>query len=187
MVLQTQKQNQSTQKMETNPTNFLLHILFLFLTLTHLINNTATAFNDTAADPSSSCTGSIAECNQDLEMLMESEISRRFLEQKKYISPGALKRDQPVCNGGAQGEPYSRGGGGCVPEPSNTYHRGCSRYYRCRDDAWLILRIPNWAVVCCSLFFFFIWWLVCAFFCLVLQWSHRLHCNFCYSMVFPGI
>lgn len=65
---------------------------------------------------------------------MESEISRRFLAQKKYISPGALKPDQPVCNGGAAGQPYSRGSG-CLPEPSNTYHRGCSRYYKCRDDA----------------------------------------------------
>ncbi|KAI3459698.1 hypothetical protein Pfo_016361 [Paulownia fortunei] len=123
--------------METNPTNFLLHTFFLLLTLTRFINNTATAtaFNDTAAaSSSSSCNGSIAECNQDLEMLMESEISRRFLEQKKHISIGALKRDQPVCNGGAEGEPYSRGSG-CLPQPSNTYNRGCSRYYRCRDDA----------------------------------------------------
>ncbi|KAL0385657.1 UNVERIFIED_CONTAM: protein RALF-like 32 [Sesamum radiatum] len=116
--------------METNPTFFLL----LLITLACLINNTAAALNDSAAGPSS-CVGSIAECDQvELEMLMESEISRRILEQKKYISPGALKRDQPVCNGGAAGEPYSRGSG-CLPEPSNTYNRGCSRYYRCRSDA----------------------------------------------------
>ncbi|KAL0421237.1 UNVERIFIED_CONTAM: protein RALF-like 32 [Sesamum latifolium] len=128
--------------METNPTNFFLpHAFFLLLiTLAYLINNTAAAaLNDSAAagpssSSSSSCVGSIAECNQELEMLMESEISRRILEQKKYISPGALKRDQPVCNGGEAGEPYSRGSG-CLPDPSNTYNRGCSRYYRCRSDA----------------------------------------------------
>ncbi|KAL2253507.1 UNVERIFIED_CONTAM: Protein RALF-like 32 [Sesamum indicum] len=120
--------------METNPTFFLPHAFFLLLTLACLINDTAAALNDSAAGPSSSCVGSIAECRQELEVLMESEISRRILEQKKYISPGALKRDQPVCNGGAAGEPYSRGSG-CLPEPSNTYNRGCSRYYRCRSDA----------------------------------------------------
>ncbi|XP_038723969.1 protein RALF-like 32 [Tripterygium wilfordii] len=77
------------------------------------------------------CNGSIAECNEGYEVLMESEISRRFLEGKKYISPGALKRDQPVCNGGAGGEAYSKSG--CLPPSSNSYNRGCSNYYRCRD------------------------------------------------------
>ncbi|KAA8527893.1 hypothetical protein F0562_035238 [Nyssa sinensis] len=56
------------------------------------------------------CNGSIAECNEDVEVLMESEISRRFLEQKKYISEGALKPDEPVCNGGAKGENWSSRG-----------------------------------------------------------------------------
>ncbi|KAL8486921.1 hypothetical protein ACS0TY_023104 [Phlomoides rotata] len=120
-------------KMETNLTHFLLHIFLLTLTLTPPITAAAATFNDTTP-PQPSCTGSIGECNQDLEILMESEISRRFLQQKRYISPGALKRDQPVCNNGAPGEPYSRGGGACVPEQSNPYHRGCSRYYQCRGD-----------------------------------------------------
>ncbi|XVE84665.1 hypothetical protein DITRI_Ditri17bG0031400 [Diplodiscus trichospermus] len=77
------------------------------------------------------CNGSIGECNEANEMLMVSEISRRFLEQKKYISPGALKRDEPVCNGGSGGEAYSKTEG-CLPQPSNPYSRGCSKYYRCR-------------------------------------------------------
>ena len=64
------------------------------------------------------CKGSIGECHEANEMLMESEISRRFLEKKRYISPGALKRDQPVCNGGSNGEAYSKTGG-CLPQPSN--------------------------------------------------------------------
>lgn len=84
----------------------------------------------------STCNGSIAECNQEDELLMESEISRRFLEQKKYISNGALQRDKPVCNGGGSGEAYSNSGG-CLPPPSNPHNRGCSKYYRCRSDSWL--------------------------------------------------
>ncbi|TKY47814.1 RALF 32 [Spatholobus suberectus] len=78
------------------------------------------------------CNGSIAECNQD-EQLMESEISRRFLEEK-YISEGALERDKAVCNGGARGEAYSKSEG-CLPPPSNPPNRGCSKYYRCRSDS----------------------------------------------------
>ncbi|XP_028759732.1 protein RALF-like 32 [Neltuma alba] len=78
------------------------------------------------------CNGSIAECNEEDELLMESDISRRILEGKKYISEGALQRDKPVCNGGASGEAYSKSGG-CLPPPSNRPDRGCSKYYRCRS------------------------------------------------------
>ncbi|XP_028121130.1 cold-responsive protein kinase 1-like [Camellia sinensis] len=80
------------------------------------------------------CNGSIAVCNFDLEMVMESAVSRRFMETKKYTSPGALKRDQSVCNGGGSGEAYSKTRG-CLPPQSNPYDRGCSRYYRCRGDS----------------------------------------------------
>ncbi|XP_009605720.1 protein RALF-like 32 [Nicotiana tomentosiformis] len=101
----------------------ILYFFTLFLTLLFII---------TSVTGQSPCNGTIAECNEELEILMESDISRRFLEErKKYISPGALKRDQPVCNGGGGGEPYSRS---CLPPPSNPYNRGCSKYYRCRGD-----------------------------------------------------
>ncbi|KAL4290174.1 hypothetical protein GQ457_14G012620 [Hibiscus cannabinus] len=82
----------------------------------------------------SHCNGSIGDCDGANEILMESDISPRFLEEKRYISPGALKRDQPVCRGGSSGEAYSKTGG-CLPEPSNPYDRGCSKYYRCRSDS----------------------------------------------------
>ncbi|XP_015887271.3 protein RALF-like 32 [Ziziphus jujuba] len=85
---------------------------------------TFTGYRDTP------CNGSIAECNKEDEILMESDISRRFLEQK-YISPGALKPDQPVCEG-ANGESYSNAGN-CLPPSSNPHDRGCSKYYRCRS------------------------------------------------------
>ncbi|KAI6694755.1 hypothetical protein NL676_022465 [Syzygium grande] len=80
------------------------------------------------------CNGSIAECSEDTEFQMDSEINRRILEQKKYISPGALKRDQPVCNGGGSGNAYSKSGD-CLPPPSNPETRGCSKYYQCRSDS----------------------------------------------------
>ncbi|KAJ1407302.1 Rapid ALkalinization Factor [Sesbania bispinosa] len=105
-----------------------------FLSFCYLILFCFMQFSSTVFSWTSTCNGSIAECNQDDELLMESEISRRFLEQKRYISDGALKRDKPVCNGGASGEAYSKSGG-CLPPPSNTYNRGCSKYYRCRSDS----------------------------------------------------
>ncbi|KAK6255256.1 hypothetical protein SCA6_016561 [Theobroma cacao] len=108
-----------------------LHFFFLvFFSLLYLTNSAMSPVSD-AYMP---CNGSIGDCNEANEMLMESEISRRFLEQKKYISPGALKRDQPVCNGGSRGEAYSDTEG-CLPQPSNPYNRGCSKYYRCRSNS----------------------------------------------------
>ncbi|CAM8921160.1 unnamed protein product [Rhodiola kirilowii] len=52
------------------------------------------------------CNGSIAECDHpEGEFLMESDVSMRFLEeQNRYISYGALNRDQPVCGGGSRGK-----------------------------------------------------------------------------------
>ncbi|KAL5542777.1 hypothetical protein UlMin_010487 [Ulmus minor] len=78
------------------------------------------------------CNGSIAECDEESEMMMESDISRRILQNKKYISPGTLKRDQPVCGGGERGEAYSKTGG-CLPPSSNPEQPGCEKYYRCRS------------------------------------------------------
>lgn len=81
----------------------------------------------------SSCNGSIAECDSEKEMLMESEISRRFLaQQKKYIAIGALRKDRPACDG-SSGRPYTKSGS-CASSPANPYNRGCSKTYRCRSD-----------------------------------------------------
>ncbi|GLT60990.1 hypothetical protein SLA2020_337270 [Shorea laevis] len=67
------------------------------------------------------CSGSMTECNEEDETLMESEISRRFLQQQKYITYGALRPDRAVCNK----KP-------CIPRPSNPYNRGCKASYGCR-------------------------------------------------------
>ncbi|KAK7400066.1 hypothetical protein VNO78_11265 [Psophocarpus tetragonolobus] len=106
---------------------FSYFMLFSFL---HLGSCTVLSL----ASHANTCNGSIAECNQEDELLMESEISRRFLEQKRYISNGALQRDKPVCDGGGSGEAYSKTGG-CLPPPSNPQNRGCFKYYRCRSDS----------------------------------------------------
>ncbi|KAI4302703.1 hypothetical protein MLD38_038421 [Melastoma candidum] len=85
------------------------------------------------------CTGSLGECRDGggmVEFMMDSEINARMflLEEKRYISPGALRKDQPVCGDGSSGEAYGRAGG-CIPPPSHPYTRGCSKYYRCRSDS----------------------------------------------------
>ncbi|XP_057498911.1 protein RALF-like 32 [Actinidia eriantha] len=121
--------------METSPSKILsFHLSFLLLFL-ELTRRGASVFATSDTHVARvQCNGSIAECNADLEMLMESEVSRRFLQSKKYISPGALKRDQAVCNSGAKGEAYSKTDD-CLPPESNPYNRGCSKYYRCRDGS----------------------------------------------------
>ncbi|XAR48815.1 hypothetical protein NMG60_11031770 [Bertholletia excelsa] len=80
------------------------------------------------------CNGSIAEYEGGLEMLMESEVSRRFLEMgKRDISYDALKQDQPACGEAGKGQAYSRS---CLPPPSNPDQgRPCSKYYRCRGGS----------------------------------------------------
>ncbi|KAK7247057.1 hypothetical protein RIF29_41933 [Crotalaria pallida] len=108
-------------------------IFFCYLMLFIFIHFSSPVFSFTS-DHSETCNGSIAKCNKEDELLMESEISRRFLEEGRYISNGALKRDKPVCNGGGSGEAYSKTGG-CLPPPSNPHTRGCSAYYRCRSDS----------------------------------------------------
>ncbi|XP_057956838.1 protein RALF-like 32 [Malania oleifera] len=104
----------------------LYHCFFFVLIL-------LTAWRETSGAADAACNGSIAECDAGGEALMESGISQKFVEEQKtrYISAGALKRDQPVCKGGG-GEAYSRS---CLPPPSNPHSRGCYKYYRCRDDS----------------------------------------------------
>ena len=120
--------------MEPNSTIRPLVVGFCYLALLGFayFSNTVSSLGT----QSYTCNGSIAECNPEDEILMASEISRRFLEQKRYISPGALRRDKPVCNDANRGEAYSKSGD-CLPPPSNPQTRGCSKYYRCRSDSWL--------------------------------------------------
>lgn len=75
----------------------------------------------------SACQGSIAECLAGEEFEMDSEINRRILATKKYISYGALSRNSVPCS--RRGASYYN----CKPgAQANPYTRGCSTITRCR-------------------------------------------------------
>ncbi|KAL5702783.1 hypothetical protein ACHQM5_028007 [Ranunculus cassubicifolius] len=93
---------------------FLISLVLVLLQLSNVLS---------ATQP---CNGTLAECNEEDEFLMDSEISRRILAQGKYISPGALKNNQPTCGG--NGNSYSR----CLPRASNPQTKVCAKYFRCR-------------------------------------------------------
>ncbi|KAG6597606.1 Protein RALF-like 32, partial [Cucurbita argyrosperma subsp. sororia] len=82
----------------------------------------------------SSCNVSMAEHGNEEELLVQSEMGRRFLEeQKKYISIGALKKDMIAFEGSSGGQPFPKSEN-CAPPPLNPYNRGCSKISRCRSD-----------------------------------------------------
>lgn len=87
------------------------------------------SFKTAAAAAASNNISSIEEVDDMMEW-ERSEGGRFLAEKKKFITPGVLKRDQPVCNGGSRGQSYSSS---CLPAPSNSYNRGCSKIYRCRS------------------------------------------------------
>ncbi|XP_010435205.1 PREDICTED: protein RALF-like 32 [Camelina sativa] len=115
--------------METKPSVIFLTITIFFVCLlVHVTSKTS----------SSLCNGSVAECSRVVEteevtVIMESWSSQRLTEeQTRKLSYGALRRNQPACDGGNRGESYSTQ---CLPPPSNPYSRGCSKHYRCRRDS----------------------------------------------------
>ncbi|KAJ0035346.1 hypothetical protein Pint_24537 [Pistacia integerrima] len=79
------------------------------------------------------CTGSIGECmtvedeDFDLEFDMDSEINRRILATRRYISYGALRRNTVPCSRRGASYYNCRHGG-----QANPYSRGCSTITRCR-------------------------------------------------------
>ncbi|XP_050373419.1 rapid alkalinization factor-like [Argentina anserina] len=69
----------------------------------------------------------IGDLDEELELQMDSEISRRILATSKYISYGALRRNSVPCS--RRGASYYN----CRPgAQANPYSRGCSRITRCR-------------------------------------------------------
>lgn len=75
-----------------------------------------------------------------VEGLVESEMEsleseRRSLKGGKVISIGAMRRDLAVCNK-VPGKTYKIS---CLPNPSNSYHRGCSNIYYCRNHFWYFI------------------------------------------------
>ncbi|CAH8312898.1 unnamed protein product [Eruca vesicaria subsp. sativa] len=63
------------------------------------------------------------EDNEDTEGMVISS-STMLTSKVKYLNYGALKHDTPPA--------ASSGGGRVLPPPSNKYHRGHPKYYRCR-------------------------------------------------------
>ncbi|VVB01238.1 unnamed protein product [Arabis nemorensis] len=113
--------------MVTKPSKIFLTITII---LTYLLAHAT-------SKASSLCNGSVGECRsvvetEEMTVRMESWSSQRLTEEQQHkLSYGALRRNQPACDGGNRGESYSSK---CLPPPSNPYSRGCSKHYRCRDS-----------------------------------------------------
>ncbi|KAL1546016.1 rapid alkalinization factor-like [Salvia divinorum] len=78
----------------------------------------------------SGCRGTIAEClsGGDDEFELDSESNRRILATRRYISYGALQRNNVPCS--RRGASYYN----CRPgAQANPYQRGCSAITRCRS------------------------------------------------------
>ncbi|GAA0151060.1 hypothetical protein LIER_09861 [Lithospermum erythrorhizon] len=115
---------------------FLPLLIFTTLLISALMVVTTNAtgeldFSWTTATTKPGCTGSMAECminSDDDEFGMDSEINRRILATTKYISYGALQRNNVPCS--QRGASYYN----CRPgAQANPYNRGCSAITRCRS------------------------------------------------------
>ncbi|RZS15643.1 hypothetical protein BHM03_00047522 [Ensete ventricosum] len=108
----------------------LLPSLLLFFlvasSLPHLIHGVG--FQPTVV---AGCNGTtIAECHAAVttELLVDSEIHRRFLQPKDKLTYRSLTPDSNFCNTG--GKPYTTN---CIkPRSLNHPPRGCSSIYECR-------------------------------------------------------
>ncbi|XP_021294813.1 protein RALF-like 19 [Herrania umbratica] len=77
-------------------------------------------------DELSSCIDGQCDVEDLTETLMDSEINRRQLAQKRYISYGALKANSVPCN--RRGNSYYN----CQNKKrANPYNRGCSAITHC--------------------------------------------------------
>ncbi|ESQ56277.1 hypothetical protein EUTSA_v10026595mg [Eutrema salsugineum] len=111
---------------------FTISIIFFNL-VGHVISETSSS-----SSSSSLCNGSVGGCSKVVEkdemtVVMESWSSQRLMEEQVHkLSYGTLRRNQPACDGGNRGEPYTNK---CLPKASNPYSRGCPKIYRCRSDS----------------------------------------------------
>lgn len=101
-------------------------VFYVFSTSSSISNAEVTNFTNNDLPSRSSL---LEEFSEEEEMLMESEISRRFLlgqtKGKKYITYPTLKKGAAAsCNSNS----YS----GCLGKTSNRFDRGCLKIYRCR-------------------------------------------------------
>nr|GEY35635.1 hypothetical protein [Tanacetum cinerariifolium] len=110
----------------SKPTNLLL--LLSILLLTHMISTTTEASSETwISDNTNWMTSSIGDLDE-MEFEMDSESSRRILaNNRRYISYGALSKNNVPCSRRGASYYNCRSGG-----HANPYSRGCSRISRCR-------------------------------------------------------
>ncbi|CAK7333175.1 unnamed protein product [Dovyalis caffra] len=90
-------------------------------------SSTALDFLPLESSSPSECQGSIAECLMDEEFEMDTESNRRILATRRYVSYGALRRNNVPCS--RRGASYYNCRAGAQANP---YSRGCSRITRCR-------------------------------------------------------
>ncbi|KAK9138477.1 hypothetical protein Sjap_009071 [Stephania japonica] len=102
-------------------------MLVLLLLLQFLVISPSTSL-DLGMHSSKYCNGSIAECNEEHEMLMESEISHRLLlgQPQKTLAYRALKPDTGTC--GVNGK-------SCLNQANSRYTRPCFKSKGCRGGS----------------------------------------------------
>lgn len=97
---------------------------------------------------SSNCRGSIADCiPEEEEFGLDSEISRRILASKKYVSYGAMRKNSVPCS--RRGASYYNCQRGAQANP---YSRGCSTITRCRR--WNLSFLFCYLVIVCLCLFY---------------------------------
>lgn len=119
-------------------TIFIFSALLLFSALSAALIGSAAASEMDALGvlwdlkPRSRCEGLIGECFEEDEMQMDSEINRRFLAGRTYISYGALRANSVPCS--KRGNSYYN----CrSTSQANPYQRSCTQITRCaRSTSW---------------------------------------------------
>ncbi|KAI3975450.1 hypothetical protein MKX01_007659 [Papaver californicum] len=111
----------------------IIRFTLLILLLQQVFIDTSNAeFTNNSRNKCSDSSSLIGECNEEVEMLMDSEVSRRFLAAQRHISYDAVAKDAP-CSGGP-GKPYAAK----CPDPKKANDknmRPCHRIFKCRTKS----------------------------------------------------
>ncbi|KAK6913377.1 Rapid ALkalinization Factor [Dillenia turbinata] len=101
-------------------------MVMMFLVYALDVSAAVTASVAVSGDRKGECNGTIGECfiGEELEMLMDSEISRRQLALALHPTSKALNPGQAVCDR----KPYSS----CLPDKYGNVMRDCNPYQGCR-------------------------------------------------------
>ncbi|OWM77446.1 hypothetical protein CDL15_Pgr016843 [Punica granatum] len=100
-------------------------LVFLVLALALVSGSCSSVFDDVQVVSRSGTVGDLI--GEDNELMLDSEINRRQLAQKRYISYGALKKNSIPCN--RRGQSYYN----CTKQKkANPYRRGCSAITHCK-------------------------------------------------------